>query len=139
MSKNTGLVWKNLKDWFGWRKQGSPFQLFHEGQIHTKPRDLARIMNEYFINKVRSYVANLDPPLSCPIELIRKLMQNKTCALQLSAVHPDQVDKILSGLKTSSSCGIDTIDVKILKLGKSQLLPVITHIINLSISTQTFP
>ena len=123
MGKNMGLVWKSLKNWFGWRKQGSPSQLFHDGHMYTKPKDLARIMNEYFINKVRNHVTSLAPPISCPIEPIRKMMQNKTCSLDLAPVHPDQVDKIISGLKTNSSCGIDNIDVKILKIGYYRFSP----------------
>ena len=139
MANNSGLVWKSLKDWFGWRKQGSPHQLYSEGFLYTKPDDLARIMNEAFSKKVKNNVDSLSPQLGCPIEPITELMRNKTCSLELNAVHPDQVDKIITGLKTSSSCGIDNIDVRILKLGRHQLLPVLTHIINLSITTQTFP
>ena len=66
-------------------------------------------------------------------------MNSRECQLQLKAVFPHEVDKIISELKNKSSCGLDTIDAKIIKLGKSQLLPAITHIVNLSITTQTFP
>ena len=66
-------------------------------------------------------------------------MNSRDCQLQLKAVFPHEVDKIISELKKKSSCGLDTIDAKIIKLGNVQLLPAIAHIVNLSISMQTFP
>ena len=42
-------------------------------------------------------------------------------------------------MKSSSSCGVDSIDSRIIKLAKHQLVPVITHILNLSIKNQKFP
>ena len=137
--QGSSSVWRNLKSWFGWNKKGPPTRLLSNGNIFTKPYELSNIMNKYFIDKIQAHVSNLDPPLSDPIDPIRKLMQNKTCSLTFSPVHPDQVDEIICSLKSSSSCGLDNIDAKILKLGKHQLLPAITHIINLSISTQTYP
>ena len=59
--------------------------------------------------------------------------------MELNAVHPDQVKDIIMKMKTSTSCGLDTINMQLIKLGKDQLLPAITHIINLSITQQCFP
>ena len=42
-------------------------------------------------------------------------------------------------LKNSKSCGLDNIDTYILKLTRKFIVPALTHIVNLSISTQTFP
>ena len=44
----------------------------------------------------------------------------------------------MSSLKSSRSCGLDDIDSNVIKLGKSELIPVITHIVNLSISQGIF-
>ena len=66
-------------------------------------------------------------------------MKNRKCSLKLKSVHPDQVLKIITNLKSSSSCGLDSIDSRIIKLPKHQLVPVITHIVNLSITTRKFP
>ena len=67
------------------------------------------------------------------------MMTSKTCQLNLKPVHPDQVEEIIRVLKNSGSCGLDSIDARTLKLGKDYIVPAITHIVNLSISTQTFP
>ena len=45
----------------------------------------------------------------------------------------------MKNLKNSKSCGLDNIDTYILKLTRKFIVPALTHIFNLSISTQTFP
>ena len=66
-------------------------------------------------------------------------MENKMCKLELQPVHPDNVMKIISSLKNTKSCGIDDIDSSIIKLAKNELVPAITHIVNLSITSGKFP
>ena len=66
-------------------------------------------------------------------------MENRNCSFSLKPVHPETVLKILSNLRGTSSCGTDEIEANVLKLIKTEITPVLTHIINLSISSQTFP
>ena len=124
--KDTSSVWKNIKNWLGWTSGGSPTKLVENGSLFSKPADLARIMNQYFVNKVRNLRENLPQNPGDPIALVRRLMMNRKCSLKLKSIHPDQVLKIISNLKSSSSCGLDSIDSNILKLVKHQLVPVIT-------------
>jgi hypothetical protein len=44
--------------------------------------------------------------------------------------------KIITTLKNTKSCGTDNIDSYVIKLAKHELLPAITHIINLSITME---
>ena len=75
-----------------------------------------------------------------PLQKLQELMRNRTCTFKLRAFHPDEVLKILNKLnKNSKSCGLDTIDAYVLSLAKEELLPVITHIVNLSITEKCFP
>ena len=96
-------------------------------------------MNQFFINKVDTLRNNLPPNQDDPLQDVRKLMRGSTCSFKLNCVHPDEIEKIINNMKSSKSCGIDEIDATVLKLGKTQLLPVITHIVNLSISSRCFP
>ena len=66
-------------------------------------------------------------------------MNYRNCKFSLKPVHPDLVDKMIRKLKNSGSVGLDYIDTKIIKLARAELVPAITHIINLSINTSTFP
>ena len=136
---DTSSVWKNLKSWLGWTSGGPPSKLIEQGNIYSKPSDLARVMNTFFISKVRNLRQNLPQNPGDPLRLVQKLMENRTCSFKLSCVHPDDVLKILSNLKKSSSCGTDEIASCVLKLIKNEITPVLTHIINLSIAQQTFP
>ena len=136
---DTGSLWKNVKDWFGWSKQGSPSKLVEKGNIHTKPKEMARIMNNHFVNKVDQHISDLQPPISCPLDPVRRIMQYKSCNMTLEAVHPDTINRIIDTMRSSSSSGLDNVDSKILKLSKAHIIPSITHIVNFSITTQTFP
>ena len=66
-------------------------------------------------------------------------MQGRRCSFTLAAVHPDEVGKIVAELKNSSAFGLDNIDTFAVKLIKTEIVPALTHIINLSISSQKFP
>ena len=110
-----------------------------DGTIFTKPCDLARIMNNFFTSKVRNLRDKLLPSSGDPLLLVRKLMRHRTCSLNLKPVHPDQVLENIFKLKSSSSCGIDDIGSNIIKLVKREITPAVTHIVNLSLSQQTFP
>ena len=136
---DTSSIWKNVKNWLGWTSGGPPSKLLEDGRIYTKPSDLAKIMNTFFTNKVRNLRENLPQNPGDPLRLVQKLMLNRTCTFKLKSVHPDDVLKILSNLKSSSSCGTDEIGSCVLKLIKHEITPVLTHIINLSISQQSFP
>ena len=59
--------------------------------------------------------------------------------MKLSAVHPDEVLKIINELSNSSAFGMDEIDTYIIKLIRDEITPAITHIINLSLSNGEFP
>ena len=136
---NSAKTWKNVKGILNWHSSGSPNQLFHNGSLKTKAQDIADSQNEYFISKVQQIRANMPPPVSDPLLKLKSLMLNRQCSFSLTTVHPDQVDKIISSLNNSSAFGLDQIDTSIIKLIKAEILPSVTHIINLSITTRKFP
>ena len=109
------------------------------GNIFSKPKDLAKIMNNFFVTKVRLLRANLPRNVGDPLVLVKRLMTNRKCSFNFKCVHPDEVAKIIENLKNSKSCGSDNIDTYIIKLAKDELVPVITHAINLSITQPVFP
>jgi hypothetical protein len=132
-------TWKSIKSWLGWSSGGPPTQLVENGLLVNKPKALAECMNSYFTSKVRDLRENLPPNQLNPLSLVENLMKNRTCSFSLKPVHPDEIEKIISSLKSTNSCGLDNIDSYVIKLEKTELVPVITHIINLSISQHTFP
>ena len=132
-------VWKNVKSWLNWTSSGAPTQLFCEGRLETQPSRLAECMNTFFIQKVRNLKGSLRRAVSDPLLKLRRLMVNRSCVFKLKPVHPDLVDKMIDNLKNSGSFGLDYIDTSTIKLIKSEILPALTHIINLSITSSCFP
>ena len=134
-----GDQWKLMLGWLNWKSATSPTQLFHEGKILNKPKDIADAQNEFFMKKVAQIRENLPPSLSDPLAKLRTLMISRTCTFNLGAVHPDTVELILFHLKNSKACGLDEIDTFSLKLVGQHIIPPLTHIINLSIESKQFP
>ena len=54
----------------------------------------------------------------------------------ISTIH---ILNIITNLRNSKAAGFDDIDTYVLKMVKSELTPAITHIVNLSIRSSTFP
>ena len=138
-SLDSRSTWNHVKSCLGWSTGGPPTKLYHNGTIHTKPSDLAEIMNSFFISKIRNLRVNLPACSTDPLNLVRNLMQQRTCSFTFQPVHPDVIAKIIDKMKSSKTCGVDNIDSYIIKLAKNDLLPVITHLVNLSIQSKTFP
>ena len=132
-------VWKNVKSWLNWTSSGAPTQLFYEGRLETQPSRLAECMNKFFIEKVINLKASLKQSNCNPLLKLRRLMENRRCVFKLKPVHPDLVDEMIDNLKNSGSSGLDYIDTSTIKLIKSEILPALTHIINLSITSSCFP
>ena len=136
---DSGKLWKNILGWVNWISSGSPTKLYHHGQIVTSPAKLAEIMNNFFVDKVARIQQNLPNSSDDPLRTVKNLMKDRTSVFSLSFVHPDAVKKIVMGLKNSKSSGVDNIDTYILKLLVDDVLPAVTHIVNLSIQQGKFP
>ena len=74
-----------------------------------------------------------------PLNLVRSLMQGRSCTFTLKPVYSEEISKLIDKMKSSKSCGSDNIDSYVLKLARDDLVPVITHLVNLSIKYKTFP
>ena len=137
--KDSKQIWKNIKSWLNWTSSGAPTQLFYEGQLENRPCRLAYCMNKFFIDKITNLRDNLGESQLNPLDNLRRLMAGRKSVFSLKPVHPDTVDKLISNLKNSGSVGLDYIGTGIIKQAKKELLPALTHIINLSIKQSKFP
>ena len=138
--RNTSVdLWRNVKGWMGWKNSGPPTQLFYQGRMETSPMGLASAMNSFFLNKVKTLRENLPPPRNDPLENLKRVMSTRSCTFSLKPVLPENVLEIVQHLKNSKSTGLDNIDVGTLKLIIKDILPAFTHVINLSLTSLTFP
>ena len=138
-SSNSAKTWKNIKGILSWHTSGSPTKLFYKGSLRTKAQDLADSQNEFFIEKIENIQANMPHPVSDPLSKLKSLMAGRKCSFSLSMVHPDQVGTIISSLNNTSAFGFDQIDTSVIKLIRQEIVPAVTHILNLSISARKFP
>ena len=96
-------------------------------------------MNKFFIEKINNLRDNLGESPVNPLDNLRRLMAGRKSVFSLKPVHPDTVDKLICNLRNSGSVGLDYIGTGIIKQAKDELLPALTHIINLSIKQSKFP
>ena len=132
-------IWKSVKGFLGWNTGGPPSQLLYGGRIVTRPAGLASCMNEYFVNKVVDLRQRIPLVDSDPLKYMKQAMSSRSCSFQLKPVQLCDIEKQITSLKNSSATGIDFIDTRSLKLGMNYLAPAIQHIVNLSMTTSTFP
>ena len=141
-AENTSTnLWRNIKGWLNWKSSGPPTPSFAEGSLLNSPKGLAttmNTMNRYFISKVNRLRQGIPDNNSDPLELLRQTMSRRTCSLHLRPVHPDEILKIITNLQNSKSTGLDYIDTYTIKLIAHDILPAITHIVNLSIRDGIF-
>ena len=70
---------------------------------------------------------------------MKEAMVNRNFSFKINNVKEEEVLKVIQGLKNSAATGTDFIDTKSIKIAAELIVPALTHIINLSINTSTFP
>ena len=95
-------------------------------------------MNDFYVSKVKNIRKSL-PLIGDPLKTLRGLMAGRTSKFSFAPVHPDKVNKILLGLKSTKTCGNDQLDTHILKISRPYIVPALTHIVNLSLTSIVFP
>ena len=138
-SNDSGKLWSNVKGWLNWSSVSSPTKLSHEGSIETSPLQIATIMNNFYIDKVRLIRENLPPSNTDPLQHLYRIRNGSDSVFTLKSVHPDLVLKIIGELRNSKATGMDDIDTNVLKMVKEEITPAVTHIVNLSINSSVFP
>ena len=136
---NPSTLWKSVKTWLNWNNSGPPSQLFHQGRLINSPAGLAGTMNSFFIDKVNTLRLGIPAADTDPLKKLKASLTGRQCILTFRTVHPAEVLKVINGLKDSKSTGTDNIDTWVIKLAAQDILPALTHIINLSIQQSIFP
>ena len=138
LSNDSTNLWRNVKSWLGWKNSGPPTQLFIN-KIISKPKEIADSMNHFFINKVKNLQKKLPEKKNDPLKHLKKIMKKRKSTFKFMPVSREEVKEIVSNLKNSKSTGLDYIDTNTIKLVIDEILPAITHVVNLSLMNQEFP
>ena len=127
------------KGWLGWGGGGTPTKLYIDGKMVTSPTGLSSTMNKFFLDKIKGLRRAIPAATTDPLAKMSEAMNTRTCSFKISKVTIEEVMKVIQSLKNSSATGTDYIDTRTVKLAAKQIAPALTHIINLSISSNTFP
>ena len=131
-------VWKTAKSFMGWKSTGTPDQLEVDGKLETKPCRIAKLMNDFFIEKVLT-IRNGLRWVSENLSVCKDIMKEKICKLSLRHVTVETVCKLLKKLKSSKSTSVDELDSYAVKISADIIAKPLHHIITLSIMQSKFP
>ena len=131
-------TWKTAKMFMNWKTTGTPHQIEVNGKLVTQASLIAKLMNEYFIDKVQKIRLAMGQTLE-NLSVCTKIMTDKQLELSLHHVTVEQVKKLLKNLKNSRSTSIDESDNFAVKISAEIIAQPLHHVIVLSINQNKFP
>ena len=135
-------AWKLAYDLLGKVSNKSPTKIKHENRIVTNPKALASAFSQIFRDKVRNLCeqTNVEPKID-PVERLDEWLSERSEPIptfKLKTINKDKLRKLMKKLKPSRSHGVDFIDSYSLKLTSPLIEDSILHLVNLSISSNTY-
>lgn len=107
-------------------------------KICGTPEDSVNLVNRYFA-EVGSKLAEKIPSEQPQIPEAPYCPGSQCNSFVLQEVDETEVEKVILTLRTDTAVGWDNISTRMVKASRKFLVPVITHICNLSITTGVFP
>ena len=134
--RDVGGMWQTIYEAIGSVRSSPPSQLFINGQMFSRPIEMAREMNKFFLSKIQILRSGLIGNVQIePEDRLGTWLNGKQIpGLELKPVLENDVRKAFGKLSGSKSTGIDDIDGFSLKIASPHILKAVTHITNLSIS-----
>lgn len=109
------------------------------GEFLTKPKDIAKHLNNYFINKIDKLKSTVQyNSTDFAVRLINQIMEGRDCKFDFKNVTVSKVELMLMTCKNKSP-GVDFLDGRLLKPIVVIVAPVITHMINLCLTKDIRP
>ena len=85
-------VWAHAKSFMGWKTTGTPHQIEVDNKLVTKASSIAKLMNEFFIDKVLK-IRTVLRKVSEKLEHCKDIMVEKRCSIDAKHVTVDTVKK----------------------------------------------
>lgn len=107
------------------------------GDHISEPKVIADNFNSFFVNIGPNLANNIDINNKPSFE---SYLRNKpNTKFHFDVINKDTILKIMKNMKPKSSCGIDKMSLKLLKLGTPHIIEPLTVIINQSLTSGIFP
>ena len=125
-----------------WRSISQPIMLkdpFQNNCVTVGAANLCRIMNNFYLEKVRSIKADMPSVEGDPCADLKKMLEGNKSCMAFKPVSLDLVLKISKKMKKTKSMSEDDIPADLFLLALPYMLPAITNIYNLSLMQAKFP
>ena len=117
-----------------WNTPGSPTQIEDGNKLVTSAKEIAKLMNQFYIDKVKLIRAGMGDTVT-NLAQCKSIMQSKRCSLSLQHVTVEKIRKLIA----SSSKSKDELDNFSVMISAEVIAAPLHHIITLSILLQRFP
>ena len=133
-------IWKQIQFIIKKQVNCGSLKIKSDSGLLEEPEKVAQCLNIFFKDKPVKLVSKINKSaLINPNSKLAKKVEGLNLKFSLQPVDVQVVLKILSDLKPKTSCGLDGITSKILKMAKEELAGPLTIIINKSICSGEFP
>ena len=125
----------------GSARSSFPTQILAEGKLISKPLEMAKAVNKFFLDKIIKLKENSPADHTNATDALESYLQEKTLpeeGFKLKELEDVDVIKLAKKLKGKKSCGVDWICGFSLKIVAKDLLPELKILINLSIRNNRF-
>jgi hypothetical protein len=128
-------VWNTAKSFWNSDSQGPPKALKVNGRITSKPIEMANELNRQYIKKVVDFRSETAAKQRRdPMEMLREMTGRVEDEFEMKHITFNQTRNLIASFKNSNSKGVDTISINHIKKGGIQLIIILKHLINISIS-----
>ena len=138
-NKTSKEIWNKTKKVLKWEKSKSPRHILNNGLITDSPKEMSEIFNKYYIEKVDKITQQIPTTTTDPMQNYKKVTGNKTLNFTIKTITMNTLMNTINKMKGTNSTGVDMTSMKTIKQSIKLLAPPILHIINTSITTNTFP
>lgn len=136
--KNTKALWKTIKSLTNYKTAKTKnIDLLNTA---ATPVDSVNLVNDFFSNIGKKLAEDIlaGGPLD-PISGFSGLSDSMGSSFVLLDTDPQEISDIILGLKVDSAPGWDNIPTRFLRLVRTEIAPVISHLANLCFATGAFP
>lgn len=136
---NNKLLWKNIKTvTYTNNKKSQDSELL---SLKSSPTESVNYINDYFANIGKDLAQNIQPsiPKPCTLKADKPPPPSQANSFVLLNTDAHEVGKILMNLKSDSAPGWDKVSTRFLKHVGREIVPILTHLINLCFAKGVFP
>ena len=138
--QNMKKTWQTINDFIQRKVKSNSFpeKLKIKDLMVTDQQEIANYMNQYYATVASNNVQDLANDENN--KAYEKYLTNRpNTVFNFHTVTPLYIENIIKNLKLTNTAGIDNISNKMIKTAVNQLVNPITSVVNLMISTSTFP